>query len=177
MARRATPLTTQEVVRTARSMIEHGGIEACSMRALATELGVQPPAVYRRVKDKDELLRLVLADSFAEVELPTVGTWQERTAELMRRLRRLLRKHPPLLTLYLASHLRQTDAARLAEVASAPLLDAGFDAEGASFAVTVVSMYTLGMTTVAAALAIDDNEMFEYGLTKMIEGLTPGGGT
>jgi AcrR family transcriptional regulator len=158
-------------------MIERGGIEACSMRALATQLGVQPPAVYRRVKDKHELLALVLADSFADVELPAEGTWQERVAELMRRLRGLLRQQPTLLTLYLSSHLRAADALRLTEVASAPLLEAGFDVERASFAVTVVSMYTLGMTTVAAALTIDDDEMFEYGLTRMIEGLTPRGGT
>jgi AcrR family transcriptional regulator len=177
MPRRATPLTTEEVVHTARSMIERGGVEACSMRALATQLGVQPPAVYRRVKDKHELLALVLADAFSDVEVPTEGTWQDRVAELMRRLRALLRRHPTLLTLYLSSHLREADAARLVEVASGPLLDAGFDAEGASFAVTVVSMYTLGMTTVANSLTIDDDEMFEYGLTRMIEGLTPGGGT
>jgi AcrR family transcriptional regulator len=175
--RRATPLTTDEVVRTARSMIERGGVEACSMRALATELGVQPPAVYRRVKDKDELLALVLADSFAEVEVPVEGTWQERVAELMRRLRMLLRKHPTLLGLYLGSHLREDDAVRLAEAAAGPLRDAGFDADGAAFATTVVSMYTLGMTTVAAALGIDDEEMFEFGLTRMIDGLVPGGGT
>ena len=173
---RTTRLTTEEVVRTARSMIEEGGVEACSMRALAARLGVQPPALYRRVTSKDELVALVLADAFGEVRVPAEGTWQERVAGLMRGLRALVRRHPSLLALYLSSHLREVDTDRLTAAASAPMLEAGFDAEGAAFAVTVLSMYTLGITSVAGAIGVDDEEMFEFGLTRMIEGLRPGGG-
>jgi AcrR family transcriptional regulator len=155
-------------------MIQERGVASCSMRALASELGVQPPALYRRVRDKDELLSLVLADAFGEVRVPAAGTWQERIAEVMRRMRRLVRRQPHLLDLYLRSHLRDSDVTRLSIRGSAPLRDAGFSAEAAMFALTVLSMYTLGMASVAASLDIDDEAMFEFGLTRMIEGLTPG---
>jgi AcrR family transcriptional regulator len=172
--RRAAPLTTEEMVRTARELIQEQGVDACSMRALATELGVQTPALYRRVRDKDELLSLVLADAFGDVRVPAAGTWQERVAEVMRRMRRLVRSQPHVLDLYLRSHLRESDISQLSVRGSAPLRDAGFSAEAATFALTVLSMYTLGMASVAVTLDIDDEAMFEFGLTRMIEGLTPG---
>jgi AcrR family transcriptional regulator len=172
--RRAEPLTTEEVVHTARILIQEHGVDACSMRVLAGELGVQPPALYRRVRDKDELLALVLADAFGDVRVPTAGTWQERVGEVMRRMRRLVRRQPHLLDLYLRSHLRDSDLTRLSIRGSAPLRDAGFSAEAATFALTVLAMYTLGMASVATSLDIDDEAMFEFGLARMIEGLTPG---
>lgn len=174
MTRRPTPLTTDEVVRAARSIIETRGIGACSMRALATELGVQPPALYRRVDNKDELLTLVLADALADVEVPTVGPWQECMAFLMRRLRTLMRRHPYLLRLYLDGHLRLDDGLTMQKRAIAPLLEAGFDPEAAGSAVTVLSMYTLGMTSIAASLELDDDALFEFGLALIIDGLAKG---
>ena len=173
--RRAAPLTTEEMVGVARDLIDEGGIEACSMRALAGRLGVQPPALYRRVRDKDELLSLVLADALAEVTAPEVGTWQERVAGLMRHLRALVREHPQLLALYLHTHLSEDDATRTAQRGAQPMLEAGFSPDAAMFAVTVLAMYTLGMASVASSLAIDDEAIYEFGLTKMIEGLTPEG--
>ena len=173
--RRTESLTTEEMVRTARALIDERGIAACSMRTLAAELNVQPPALYRRVQDKDELLSLVLADLFGEVTVPARGTWQERTGGVMRRMRRLLLRHPHLLTLYQQSHMRDEDIDRLAERGAQPLRDAGFEPEAATFAVTVLAMYTLGMTSVATSLGIDDHEMYEFGLMKIIEGLTPEG--
>lgn len=174
MPRRPTPLTTEEVVRAARSIIETRGIDACSMRALAVELGVQPPALYRRVRDKRELLTLVLADALADVEVPTVGPWQERMAFLMRRLRAVMRRDPYLLTLYLTGHLQLDDALTMRKRAMAPLVEAGFDPEAAGSAVTVLSMYTLGMTSIAASLELDDDSLFEFGLGRLIDGLAKG---
>ena len=174
MTRRPTPLTTDEVVRAARSIIETRGIEACSMRTLATELGIQPPALYRRVSNKDELLTLVLADALADVEVPTAGPWQECMAFLMRRLRTLMRRHPYLLTLYLDGHLRLDDGLTMQKRAIAPLLEAGFDPEAAGSAVTVLSMYTLGMTSIATSLEVDDDALFEFGLALIIDGLAKG---
>ncbi|MEA2703161.1 MAG: hypothetical protein QOD63_1106 [Actinomycetota bacterium] len=174
-SRRAEPLTTEEVVRAARALIESDGVDACSMRKLAAALGVQPPALYRRVKDKEELLSLVVADAFSGVKTPRHGTWQERVAETMRRLRRLVRRQPNILDLYLRSHLRDPDLTRLNERGSAPLLAAGFSPEAATFALAMLATYTLGMASVSLSLDFDDEAMYEFGLTRMIEGLTPGG--
>ena len=144
------------------------------MRALATELGVQPPALYRRVRNKDQLLTLVLADALADVEVPTTGPWQECMTFLMHRLRTLMRRHPYLLTLYLTGHLALGDALTMQKRAIAPLVEAGFEPEAAGSAVTVLSMYTLGMTSIAASLELDDDSLFEFGLALIIDGLAKG---
>lgn len=57
------PLTREAIVTAARDMVRTGGIEALSLRRLATRLGVTAPALYAHVSSKRDLVRAV-----AEVE-------------------------------------------------------------------------------------------------------------
>lgn len=52
-------LDRETVVRTALRLIDEGGLESLTLRKLASELGVQAPALYWHVKNKRELLDLV----------------------------------------------------------------------------------------------------------------------
>jgi AcrR family transcriptional regulator len=58
------PLTRQQVVTAARSLIVDEGLDAVSFRRLAQRLGVTAPALYAYVSDKDDLLRSVTANEF-----------------------------------------------------------------------------------------------------------------
>ncbi len=51
-----TRLSRDRVLRAAVELADGAGIEALSMRRLATELGVVPMALYKHVRNKDELL-------------------------------------------------------------------------------------------------------------------------
>lgn len=57
------PLSREAIVSEARSMVQSGGLEALSLRRLATRLGVTAPALYAHVASKRDLVRAV-----AEVE-------------------------------------------------------------------------------------------------------------
>src|SRR6266545_4904528 len=57
---RRRSLTREHVVTEALTVISTDGVEALSMRALATRLGVVPGALYRHVRNKEQLHDLVL---------------------------------------------------------------------------------------------------------------------
>lgn len=61
------------IVEAARTQLDAGGLEAFSMRSLATRLGVTPMALYRHAGDREQLLGLVLdevSSSFPDLDLP-----------------------------------------------------------------------------------------------------------
>jgi AcrR family transcriptional regulator len=58
------------VIDAARVIVERDGIDALTMRRVARELGSSPMAIYRHVRDKDELLVLLLDRLAAELPRP-----------------------------------------------------------------------------------------------------------
>ena len=59
--------TTQEIIQTARRLLVQHGAEAVSLRAIAREMGMTAPALYRYFGSHEELLRHVVADIFTEI--------------------------------------------------------------------------------------------------------------
>jgi len=59
--------TTQEIIETARKLLVQQGPEAISLRAIAREMGMTAPALYRYFGSHEELLRHVVADIFTEI--------------------------------------------------------------------------------------------------------------
>lgn len=55
------------LVRAARAQIAQGGAAALNLRALAREVGVTHPAVYRHFADKEALLEAVAQEGFSEL--------------------------------------------------------------------------------------------------------------
>src|SRR6266508_1119375 len=57
---RRPPLTRERVVAEALTVIAQEGVMALTMRSLAARLGVVPGALYRHVRNKEQLQDLVL---------------------------------------------------------------------------------------------------------------------
>ena len=70
-----------DVVSGALRVLDEYGLEFCSMRRVASELGVQPSALYHHVPDKQRLLALMADQIVAEVE---VGVDPAKTALALR---------------------------------------------------------------------------------------------
>jgi AcrR family transcriptional regulator len=64
---RVRAATTQEIIQTARRLLVEQGPAAISLRAIAREMGMTAPALYRYFGSHEELLRYVVADIFTEV--------------------------------------------------------------------------------------------------------------
>ncbi|WDV53927.1 helix-turn-helix domain containing protein [Streptomyces coeruleorubidus] len=59
-----------QIVDVTRRIIQEEGVEAVSMRRVAKEVGATPMALYHHVRDKDQLLMLVLSGMAAQVPRP-----------------------------------------------------------------------------------------------------------
>jgi AcrR family transcriptional regulator len=93
---RRPPLTRERVVTQALTVIAQDGVEALTMRTLAARLGVVPGALYRHVRNKDQLHDLVLDGVLAEVDthLDPALAWTQQLKLLAHRLRAVLDDHP-----------------------------------------------------------------------------------
>jgi TetR/AcrR family tetracycline transcriptional repressor len=89
------PLSREEIVGAALRVVDREGLEATSMRRVAEELGAAPSALYWHVRNKDELLQLVLERIASEIELPKRDpeNWQEQLKTVAREMRRVLTSH------------------------------------------------------------------------------------
>lgn len=60
--------TEARIVEAARSLLAEGGVEACSMRAVAVGSGVTAAAIYKHFEDKTALVEHVVGLSFQNFE-------------------------------------------------------------------------------------------------------------
>jgi AcrR family transcriptional regulator len=64
---RVRAATTQEIIQTARRLLVEQGPDAVTLRAIAREMGMTAPALYRYFDSHEELLRHVVAGIFTEL--------------------------------------------------------------------------------------------------------------
>ena len=95
--REAEPeLSRDRIVHTAVAIADAEGLNAVSMRRVATELGVSPMSLYRYVSGKDELVRLMADAVFGEQPFPDPPPdgWRARLEALARLQWATHRRHP-----------------------------------------------------------------------------------
>lgn len=64
----APPRTSlEEIVRAGRAILEADGLDALTMQRVGAAVGVRPPSLYKRVRDRDALIRLIAGDVLAEL--------------------------------------------------------------------------------------------------------------
>ncbi len=93
--RRAERLTRDAIVDAALALLDREGLAGLSMRRLAQELGTGAASLYWHVRDKEELLSLLLDRIVGEARVPDpdAANWREQVKEVGREARRLLSSH------------------------------------------------------------------------------------
>jgi AcrR family transcriptional regulator len=124
---RRVPLTREAIVEAALGVVDREGLEATSMRRVAEELGTVPSALYVHVRNKHELLQLVLDRVIGEIELPAANpeNWQEQLKVLAREMRRVLIAHRDIARVTLGSIPVGPNALMVVEWVHALLREAG----------------------------------------------------
>jgi TetR/AcrR family transcriptional regulator, tetracycline repressor protein len=166
-----TRLTRAAVADRALTLADKSGLEALTIRKLATELGVTPMALYWHFRGKDELLDGLAERLWSELDLAVdrAAPWTEQIRGLFESLVKMLRAHPAAPQLLLHSE-KTTDASlKATELTLDILRTAGFSPEDASFAAR--SALWTGITLVMSEPGIkslDDAERAEIQRQKQV---------
>jgi AcrR family transcriptional regulator len=72
------------IVQAGRAILDADGVEALTMQRVAAAVGVRAPSLYKHVRDRDALVRLIAADVVAELgaEVADAATSGEPVADL-----------------------------------------------------------------------------------------------
>lgn len=126
-------LSRETIVGLALNIADTEGIEAVSFRRLAHDFGVTPMAIYRHVRNKDDLL-----DAMTELMLASFDTsavkeadWREQVRGLLYALRRVLLDHPSGRNLLSRRSLPSTNRLNIFETSIGILRNAGFEPQEA----------------------------------------------
>lgn len=163
-------LTREAVVARALEIGSAEGLEAVSLRRLAQELGVTPMALYRHVRDKQDLINAMTEVVLEDVGDVTVGvqpgmTWVERLRLAIDNYKEQIDARPLALPLSLAyTGDGPLSFWRMLENLLAMLLDAGFERREAIVHIRMLSILLAGYLMLLrqgpeAEGVLDDHEL------------------
>ena len=143
---RRRALTREQVVAEALAVIAADGAAALSMRGLAARLGVVPGALYRHVRNKEQLYDLAADGVLAEVDTQSghAPGWAGQVKILGRRLRAALEDHPGIAALLKTRDPLGPHSLALAEAFLSALQHAGLSERDTAQAYSLIYDYTLG---------------------------------
>lgn len=149
--RRGRParLSRDAVVAVAEQIVESEGVDALTMRRVADRLSSSPTAIYRHVRDKDEMLLALLdrvADRLERPELPTDP--RQRLEVLWRTLYDTLAAHPWAVGVLVGGDLSSRAILWLIEEILQSFMACGLDRTQAGSAYRAVWQFTVGVLTI-----------------------------
>ena len=174
-----TPARTSldEIIKAGRAILETDGSDGLTMHSIAERVGVRAPSLYKRIRSRNDLLRLVANDAAAQLTgdldaAATTGDPRQDLAALARTFRDFAHRNPGAYSLLFA---RLPDDARAdpewSVMASAPVLKATERLAGTDDALpaarTVVAWANgfIGMELAGAfRLGGDVEQAFDYGI-------------
>jgi TetR/AcrR family transcriptional regulator, tetracycline repressor protein len=117
------------VVDRALRLADADGLDALTIRKLATDLGVTPMALYWHFRSKDELLEGLAERLWSEIDVnvDAAAPWASQLQHLLESLVRVLRAHPAGSGLLMHSEKQSEAAINATEITLEILRSAGFD--------------------------------------------------
>ncbi|MFE1949629.1 TetR/AcrR family transcriptional regulator [Streptomyces sp. NPDC059524] len=148
-------ISREEIIRTARRIVDEEGVGKLTMRRLASEVGSTPMALYHHVRDKEELLVLLLDDyatrTLRRPELPADP--RERAVAAATAIHEALAARPWIVEVLTADDLMSTSALWFVEQIVDGLAEAGLSPERAVHGYRAIWYYTAGEIVVRATAA------------------------
>lgn len=184
----------------ASKLVAEVGYENLTVRAVANRLDVSHMAIYRHVRDKDDLVFEVADRIIARSFRPRRdhSDWRRWTMDAAHRLRALMQREPVVLYSVLSHPIAMHPAGMRARNSYLEAVRAAFDDERAWRIVGAVLSYTVGFTALEAARAswmarhpdqwseldemgtilrppgvgpVGSDEQFDYGLRMLLDGI------
>jgi AcrR family transcriptional regulator len=134
------PLSKAAIVDAALTILQSDGLEAVTMRRVASALDTGAMSLYVYVPNREGLLQAMLDRVTATIELepPDRSRWRAQLHSLLRRLHQALLAHPGMAALTLADPPTTETVLLLAENLLGILLAGGLDPQDAAWACDIL---------------------------------------
>ena len=143
---RRQTLTRERIVGAALGLLDEVGLEGLTMRRLAERLEVQAGALYRHVRDKDELLDLLAEAICAGQQAPNPALpWREQLQMLAADQVRMLRSRRDAARIVAGTPPTGPERLRLIDATLRALLLGGFSEGAAMQAAALLNSYVTGL--------------------------------
>ncbi|MEC3917622.1 TetR/AcrR family transcriptional regulator [Nocardia sp. CDC160] len=147
-------LSREQIVAAARALVEARGVDALTMRRLATDLGATPMAIYHHVRDREQLLLLLLDDVAAGMQRPHLpADPRERLVTTARAMHDTLAQVPWIVEILTADDLLSPAALWYTETIIDSAVNCGLTLDDAVHTYRSIWYYTAGEILVHAAAA------------------------
>jgi AcrR family transcriptional regulator len=143
---RPRSLSPDRLAAAAIAVIDRDGLAGLSMRTVAGELGLSTMALYRYVRDRDELELLVVEGVLHPLDTtpPPDPSWTDQIKTMVDRVRAAVGAHPGIVPLLLRHRQSSVSTLRWSEAVLGILTRAGFDGAGRVVALRALISYVNG---------------------------------
>ncbi len=152
------------------------GVNRVTIRELAAEAGTRPSSVYYHVRDKCELLNLLIESVLAQIQVPQDGDWESRLVALYTNAWKVLLEVPGIAVL-LQEHPHTAAATEMDHASRAILRESGLQAKHFEAAHAALYIHLLGSVQLEHIRNSDatphgpSDRAFGYGLRLILAGL------
>ncbi|MEU8135605.1 TetR/AcrR family transcriptional regulator [Streptodolium elevatio] len=153
-------LSPERIVDGCIALLDEQGADALTFRRIGAYLGVDPTALYRHFRDKDELV-LAVADRLlarSMEDFAPSGDWRGTLRDMLVRSREVYLAHPEAAVLSVARTTRRPAEMAAVEIILGALADAGFPPEEAVRYYRVLVDFILSWSGLEAAFLTLDQE-------------------
>ncbi|MBS1863634.1 MAG: TetR/AcrR family transcriptional regulator C-terminal domain-containing protein [Actinobacteria bacterium] len=141
------PLSRESIVAAAIEIADSEGLEAVSIRRLATRLGARPMSLYSHIERKGDLIDLmvdeVMGGSVVSGPLPS-GDWRDDLRRIAQRTRENIRSHPWMIAVAFRRPFIGPNALRHIDQSLAAVSGLPLPPERKRAVLLAVDTYTLG---------------------------------
>jgi AcrR family transcriptional regulator len=141
------PLSREAIVATAIEIADAEGLEAVSIRRLATKLQARPMSLYSHIERKGDLIDLMVDEVMGGAILPDgppVDDWREGLRQIAQRTRETARAHPWLIAIAFRRPFVGPNALRHIDQSLGTLSSLSLTPERKRAVLLAVDSYTLG---------------------------------
>ena len=150
------PLSRERVLRAAIALADERGIDALTMRALGSELGVEAMSLYNHVRSKDDILDGIVDLVLGDVDVPGSGTpWKEAMRHRALSAHDVLLAHPWAAVLIMSRINIGPGMTHYLDATLGRLREGGFSIEGALDAWNTLDSHLYGFTLQELNLPFD----------------------
>src|SRR6185437_4574718 len=137
-----SPLSEDVILDTAMRLLREEGLDAVTMRRLASELDTGPASLYVYIRNRDDLLNALFdrVGGMVEVQEPDPARWREQLHRLVDNLLKVLASHRGIARMAVANVPTGENSLRVADNLMGLLLAGGVTPRDAAWACDILPL-------------------------------------